>query len=203
VASLSRFDEVFETDIPEKRIGGPEIISQSEYGCLRARIISESENSYTTGVGSIARFRTGRVAVATLRQRDGVDGSREMREHQLEGMPRIRDRVQEQHRHSFGIALANVWERDPRGQFRYPLGGYHGPIGWGTGNALVGGRAYNRRMSTRYEVTTAHLTPKGRVKRTRIVDADSFTQDKGTATFTDDRGRTVATIKRVVRICWP
>lgn len=58
-------------------------------------------------------------------------------------------------------------------------------------------------MSTSYEVTTAHLTPKGRVKRTRIVDAESFTQERGTARFTDDQGRTVATVKRVVRICWP
>jgi hypothetical protein len=58
-------------------------------------------------------------------------------------------------------------------------------------------------MQTRYEVTTARLTPKGRVKRTQVVEADSFTQDKGTAKFTDDRGRTVATIKRVVRVCWP
>jgi hypothetical protein len=36
-----------------------------------------------------------------------------------------------------------------------------------------------------------------------MVDAVAFTQGKGTATFTDDRGRTVVTIKRVVRICWP
>jgi hypothetical protein len=58
-------------------------------------------------------------------------------------------------------------------------------------------------MSTSYEVTTAHLTPKGRVTRIRIVDAVDFTQNKGTARFTDDQGRTVATVRRVVRICWP
>jgi hypothetical protein len=58
-------------------------------------------------------------------------------------------------------------------------------------------------MQTRYEVTTARLTPKGRVKRTYVVEADSFTQDKGTAKFTDDLERTVATIKHVVRVCWP
>jgi hypothetical protein len=58
-------------------------------------------------------------------------------------------------------------------------------------------------VSTRYEVTTLRLTPRGRIRSTRLVEAQNFTQVKGTALFTDDRGRPVAKIKHVVRICWP
>jgi hypothetical protein len=58
-------------------------------------------------------------------------------------------------------------------------------------------------MRTKYEVTTARLTAKGRVKRTQAVEADGFRQERGTATFTDERGRAVAKIKHVVRVCWP
>lgn len=54
----------------------------------------------------------------------------------------------------------------------------------------------------KYEVTTARLSPTGRVKQTQVVEADSFKQNKGTATFTDEQGRPVATIKHVVRVCW-
>jgi hypothetical protein len=42
----------------------------------------------------------------------------------------------------------------------------------------------------------------GWVKRTQVVEAESFKQNKGTATFMDDQGRPVATMKRVVRVCW-
>jgi hypothetical protein len=57
-------------------------------------------------------------------------------------------------------------------------------------------------MQTKYEVFTRRLTPKGRVKRTQVVQAEAFTQERGRATFTDEVGRVVATIKHVVRICW-
>jgi hypothetical protein len=55
---------------------------------------------------------------------------------------------------------------------------------------------------TRYEVTTERLTPKGRVERTEVVEAIAFTQERRTATFTDVSGKTVATVKRVRRVCW-
>ena len=54
----------------------------------------------------------------------------------------------------------------------------------------------------KYEVTIARLSPTGRVKRTQVVEAKSFKQNKGTATFLDEQGRPVATIKHVVRVCW-
>jgi hypothetical protein len=56
-------------------------------------------------------------------------------------------------------------------------------------------------MSTKYEVTTRR-SAFGR-KRNQLVEAEAFTQDKGTATFTDREGRQVITVKRVVRVCWP
>jgi hypothetical protein len=55
----------------------------------------------------------------------------------------------------------------------------------------------------RYEVTTARLTPKGRVRRTEVVEAKSFTQDKRTAKFVGDQGEPIATVKHVVQVCWP
>jgi hypothetical protein len=57
-------------------------------------------------------------------------------------------------------------------------------------------------MPTSYEVTTARLTPKGRVRQTQVIEAKNFRQDKRRATFTDDRGEPVATVKHVVRVCW-
>ena len=53
----------------------------------------------------------------------------------------------------------------------------------------------------RYEVTAERLTFTGRVRKTRSVEADTFRQTKGTATFVA-AGRPVAVVKRVVRICW-
>ena len=58
-------------------------------------------------------------------------------------------------------------------------------------------------MLTKYEVTTTRLTRKGRIRRTRVVVAERFTQTKSTARFFDQRGGTVARIKHVIRICWP
>jgi hypothetical protein len=54
----------------------------------------------------------------------------------------------------------------------------------------------------KYEVTMARLSLTGRVKRTQVVEAKSFVQNGGTATFVDGQGRPVATIKHVVRVCW-
>jgi hypothetical protein len=54
----------------------------------------------------------------------------------------------------------------------------------------------------RYEVTTARLTPRGRIRRTRAIEAEDYRQNRGTAVFTDHHGQPVAKIKHVVRICW-
>ena len=53
----------------------------------------------------------------------------------------------------------------------------------------------------KYEVTTERITLKGRDRRTRLVDAEAFTQSKSTATFVAN-GRPVAAVKHVVRVCW-
>jgi hypothetical protein len=58
-------------------------------------------------------------------------------------------------------------------------------------------------MHREYEVTTVRATPKGREKATRMVVADKVTLVKGTATFTDETGRIVATIQGVTSIYLP
>jgi hypothetical protein len=65
---------------------------------------------------TIARRRTICVAVASLGEGESANGIGKVRQHALEGVPRVGDAVQQQNRNAKGVPLFNVRDPDPIGK---------------------------------------------------------------------------------------
>src|SRR5919112_588791 len=91
-----------------------------DYGCFEMERVHERRQIRREIAGMKASRWTARITMAPLRQGVSVDRHGQIRQHELEGSPGVRDGVQEHYGNSRGVSLLDIRERHPAGKPNRP-----------------------------------------------------------------------------------
>ena len=94
--------------------------SANDDGCPEMKRVHESHQVLREIAGMVAPCWTACVAMAPLRQGEGVDRRGQIGEYELEGSPGVSDGVQEQDRNTRRVSLLDVGEVHPAGKLYRP-----------------------------------------------------------------------------------
>jgi hypothetical protein len=96
--------------------------SANDDGCPEVKRVHESRQVFRETAGMVAPCWTARVAVAPLRQGEGVDRRGQIGEYELEGSPGVSDGVQKHYGNARRVSLLDVRELHPAGKLECPDG---------------------------------------------------------------------------------